>query len=89
MSDFPVDDTTLLLLDAACQINPDNGQTNLMAFLDMGSRETSRTLENEEDVEDGDIPVYFVEHEVGYEPYSPHDVIRALIAEVLRLRGST
>jgi hypothetical protein len=82
MSEFPVDDTTLVLLAAACQMNPDSGHTELMTFLDMGTRVKSETL-----IEGGEVPTYFVEHEPGYEPFSPHEVIRALVAEVQRLRA--
>jgi hypothetical protein len=85
---FPVDDTTLLLLDAACQINPDSGHTELMSFLDMGSRVKSETLENPEEVEEGGVPIYLVEYEEGYEPFGEHDAIRALIAEIRRLRAA-
>ena len=35
---------------------------------------------------EGGAPVFFVEYEEGYEPFSPHDAIRALVAEVQRLR---
>lgn len=85
MSDFPVDDTTLALLEAACTINPDNGRTNLGAFLDMGSRMKSRTDVTDE-VEGASATVYFTEYEEGYEPHSPISVILALIAEVQRVR---
>jgi hypothetical protein len=78
---FPTDDVTLLLLDAACQMNPDSGHTELTSFLEMGSRVKSEAL-----LDDGLVPSYFVEHEEGYEPWSPHEVIRALVAEVQRLR---
>ena len=58
-----------------------------MRFLEMGARVKSMTDISDE-FEDVGAPVFFVEHEEGYEPFSPHDVIRALVAEVLRLRGS-
>lgn len=85
---FPVDDTTLVLLDAACQMNPDSGHTELMTFLEMGERIKSRTLLSEEGGAGG-YPIYEMEFEEGYEPYSPHDVIRALVAEIQRLRSRT
>lgn len=81
-STFPVDDTTLELLLAACRINPDSGHTELMTFLDFGTVEKSRTL-----VEDGPTPIYEVEYEEGREPFSPHGVIVALVQEIQRLRG--
>ena len=87
MSDFPLDDATLIMLAASCDINEDTGRTHLGDFLAMGERVKTSTLENPDDVEDGGIPVYFVEHEEGYAPFSPHDAIKALVGEVLRLRG--
>ena len=91
MSRFPLDDATLVMLRSACQINPDNEQTNLHAFLDMGAREKSRTLiadgeENDEGF--AGAPVYEVEYEEGYEPFSEHEVIVALVDEVFRLRSA-
>ncbi len=86
--DFPLDSATLVMLRAACQINPDTGQTHLHDFLDMGSRVKSQTL-----IEDGDgetmatAPVYEVEFEEGFAPFSEHHAIRALVGEILRLRG--
>lgn len=99
MSDFPLDDATLVLLDAACRINPDSGHTELGTFLEMGTRvarvtneETGETYADmeaaQEDVDDGDVPVFFVEHEPGYEPYSPQHVICCLVAEIQRLRAA-
>ena len=79
---FPVDDATLIMLAAACEINPDTGRTHLSDFLDMGTRETSRELVDDID----DIPVYEVKYEPGYEPFSPHHVIQCLVAEIQRLR---
>lgn len=92
MSDtrLPLDDATLIMLRSACEINPDNEQTNLHAFLDMGTREKSRTLirEADEDYDGGfdGAPIYEVEYEEGYEPFSEHEVIIALVDEVFRLR---
>lgn len=86
---IPLDDATLVILRSACEINPDNEQTNLHAFLDMGAREKSRSLiaEGDEDAQGfAGAPVYEVEFEEGYEPFSEHDVIVALIDEVFRLR---
>lgn len=88
-SRLPLDDATLIMLRSACEINPDNGQTNLHAFLDMGSREKSQTLiaEGDEDTEGfAGAPVYEIEYEEGYEPFSEHEVIIALVDEVFRLR---
>ena len=83
MNGFPTDETTLTLLEAACRINPDSGHTELQSFLDMGSRVKSTTL-----LEDIEPPVYFVEHEPGFEPWSETQVIGALIAEIRRLRAA-
>jgi len=101
MSDFPLDDTTLALLDAACQINPDSGHTELQRFLNMTAGPVV-SVTNEETGEDypdlesaladhdgGDDPTFFVERERGQEPHSEHTVIRALIAEILRLRAAS
>lgn len=84
MSGFPTDPATLVLLAAACRINPDNGQTNLLTFLDMGSRVKTQTLIDGDPDEPG--AVYVVEYEPGFEPWSPQSVILALIAEIERLR---
>ena len=83
MNAFPVDDTTLVMLAEACRINPDLGRTTLGDFLDMGARVKSETL-----LDDDGAPVYLVEHEPGFEPFSPNDVILALVAEIQRLRGT-
>lgn len=81
MSAFPVDPTTLILLNAACEMNPDSGHTELTTFLSMGERIKSQTL-----VGEGTIPIYEVKFEDGHEPFTPHDVIQALVAEIQRLR---
>lgn len=86
MADFPTDETTLTLLIAACEINPDTGRTHLMDFLEMGARVKSETLVDGEEGESG--AVYFVEHEEGYEPFSPHHVIKTLACELLAVRSS-
>ena len=83
MADFPLDDATLVMLRSACQINPDSGHTELQSFLDMGSRVKEKTDISEFDA---GAPVYFVEYEEGFEPWSEHAVITALIDEVFRLR---
>jgi hypothetical protein len=88
VSGFPLDDATLMMLRAACEINPDTGRTHLHDFLSMGERVKSMTDETPEDWDDHAPRVYFVEHEEGYEPFSEHQAIRALVDEVLRLRGS-
>ena len=87
---FPTDEATLILLMAACEINPDTERTHLMDFLDMGTRIKAQTLIEEGDESLGGMagaPVYFVEHEEGYAPYSPNHVIRTLAQEVLDLRA--
>jgi hypothetical protein len=88
MSDgFPTDDATLHMLIAACKINPDTGRTHLMDFLSMGKREKSRTLLQEgEGTCMADAPVYEVEFEEGYAPFSPNEVIRTLAEELLAVR---
>ncbi len=83
---FPLDTTTLLLLRASCEINEDTGQTHLNDFLHMGSQEKSREDISDEFEGEG-APVYFVEYEDGAAPFSPHDAIKALVDEVLRLRS--
>lgn len=82
---FPLDDATLVMLRSSCEINPDNGQTNLLAFLHMGSRVEHATDISDE--VDAAAPVYFVEYEEGAEPFTVHAVIVALIDEVFRLRA--
>jgi hypothetical protein len=96
VSGFPVDEATLVMLAEACRINPDLGRTTLHDFLDMGKR--VKTV-SEGGIEYGSIdealeayegdgpPILDVEHEPGFEPYSPNDVILALIAEIERLRA--
>lgn len=81
---FPLDDATLVMLRAACQINPDSGHTELLSFLDMGARVKSVTDITDEC--DAGAPVYLVEHEEGFEPWSPEGVIPALVDEIFRLR---
>ena len=85
---FPLDSATLIMLRAACQMNEETGQTHLHDFLDMGSREKSSTLISDGDGESVETaPAYEVEYEEGYEPWSEHAAIIALVGEVLRLRG--
>lgn len=79
---FPTDETTLTLLEAACKMNPDSGQTHLQDFLNMGSR-----VKEETQIEWSDPPVYLIEYEEGYRPWSEHEVIVALIAEIRRFRS--
>jgi hypothetical protein len=87
VSDFPTDETTLTLLMAACRINPDSGQTELHSFLDMGTR-----IKSTEDIsyrfEGEGAPVFMVEYEPGYAPWSETQVIIALSEEILRLRAA-
>lgn len=85
--DFPTDEMTLRMLIAACEINPDTGRTHLGDFLDMGTRRQSQELVGgSEDPEDGDAPVYMVEYEEGYAPFSAQHVIRTLAQEILDMR---
>lgn len=81
-NDFPTDETTLTLLVAACEINPDTGQTHLHDFLDMGTRVKSVTQ-----IEWSEPPVFEVEHEEGFAPFSPQHVIITLARELLELRA--
>lgn len=83
---FPVDDATLVLLAAACEINPDTGRTHLQDFLMMGAREKSREDITHEFDGDGP-PVFVVEYEEGYRPFTEHAAIKALVTEIQRLRG--
>jgi hypothetical protein len=88
VSDFPLDSATLVMLAASCEINPDTEQTHLHDFLDMGTRIKSQTdITAQVFGEEGGTPVFEVEYEEGYEPFSPQHVIRELVAEILRLRG--
>lgn len=88
MTTFPLDTATLIMLRAACEMNEDTGQTHLHDFLMMGAREASRSyLTSGGFGDDSTIPVYEVEYEEGYEPFSEHGAIVALVGEVLRLRG--
>ena len=84
-AEFPLDDVTLTLLAEACRINPDTGQTHLQDFLSMGAREKEITNISDEFPEGG-APVYLVEYDLGFEPWSEQGVILALIAEIQRLR---
>jgi hypothetical protein len=73
-SGFPVDDVTLELLDIAINPGPDAKRSSLLDLLHMMSPEPE-----------------LVERD-GYEEnlawaYSPHCVIRSLLAEVRRLRA--
>jgi hypothetical protein len=91
VTDFPLDDATLVMLAAACEINPDSGHTELHAFLDMGTRIKTQTLVDEGDPDIGGMPgapVYEVEYEAGFAPFSENDAIRALVAEIQRLRAA-
>lgn len=97
MSDFPVDDATLVMLAEACRINEELGRTTLHDFLHMGSRVRSAedetgtvhaTVDEAVEASEEAVPVIYVEHEPGFEPYSEHGVILALVAEIQRLRGS-
>ena len=84
MSDFPTDDATLVMLIAACEINEDTGRTHLHDFLDMGTRIKSSELIS---AEDDFVPVYDVEYEKGYEPFSEHQVIATLARELMACRA--
>lgn len=87
-ADFPLDDATLILLAAACEINPDSGHTELHSLLGMGAVvKSSEDITHE--IGDGEgAPVYYVEYEEGREPFSETQVIRCLVAEIQRLRAS-
>lgn len=84
---FPTDETTLTLLIAACNINPDTGRTHLMDFLNFGSIVKSEELLEGPDPMGGDVPTYFVEFEEGTSPFSPNQVIRTLAEELLEIRA--
>lgn len=86
---FPTDETTLRLLIAACEINPDTGQTHLQDFLEMGSRVKSETLvgETETPFADGAVPIYDVEYEEGYAPFSEHQALINLAEDLIEARG--
>lgn len=95
---FPTDEMTLTLLEAACNINPDTGHTELMRFLDMTAGPIKSVTVNgieyetvEDALADNDehdsAPVLDIERESGHEPHSQNSVIISLIAEIRRLRG--
>lgn len=84
---FPMDEMSLRMLMAACEINEDTGRTHLMDFLDMGTVIKSEGLMDGPDPLGGDKPTYLVEYEPGKAPRSPNGVIRDLAEEILRLRG--
>lgn len=95
---FPTDEFSLALLEAACNVNPDSGHTELGRFLDLGTVVKSVTMNGivydsvEEalaDAEDDDAPILDVEHEEGSAPHSPHTVIISLIEEIRRLREAS
>lgn len=75
---FPVDDVTLAALQAACECDEEDGRSHLFDFLEFGAVEQSRTQV--------DSNVFEVTYEPGRAPWSTHQVIVALIAEVQRLR---
>lgn len=75
---FPTDPVTLGALAAACEPDDGDGRSHLFDFLDFGAVEKTRT-EIEPDV----VEVTFEE---GREPYSVHEVILALLAEIDRQR---
>lgn len=89
---FPVDDTTLDLISIALDPGPEAKRTSLNDLLDLMSRMAGSDPEAvAEVIEEGD-PYDSGRH--GFDIvmlrdplYHPHDVIRALIAEVRRLRG--
>jgi hypothetical protein len=90
VSGFPVDDATLVMLAAACEVNPDTGRSHLLDFLHMGTQEKSREdVSHEVGGEIGEGVAFFIEYEEGAAPFSPHDVIRALVTEIQRLREVT
>lgn len=97
---FPTDEVSLTMLEAACNINPDTGHTELGRFLDMtGGDVVSVTIDGAEDVVFPDVetaleewgfpddpPVLYVERDKP--PHSEHTVIISLIEEIRRLRES-
>lgn len=95
---FPTDEVSLTMLEAACNINPDTGHTELQRFLDMtGGDITGVTLDGVEevfpDVDSAleawgfdDPPVLTVERDKA--PHSEHTVILSLIEEIRRHRGN-
>lgn len=98
MSDFPLDETTLTLLAAACEINPDSGHTELMSFLEMTAGPITSVEMNgieyesvEAALEDADpddgAPILTINRAPGDEAHTEHTVILALIAEIRRLRS--
>ena len=86
---FPVDDTTLDLLEAAInpwKTNPDAQRSSLWDFLDMmaalGGSDLTAVSEVIDEGIDGDGAVHVMRDQC----YSDHSVILALIDEVRRLR---
>jgi len=88
VSEFPTDDVTLTMLIAACEINEETGRTHLLDFLDMGTRaQFAEDISHEVFGEEGGPPVYEVEYEEGYEPFSPTQVIATLARELMACRS--
>ena len=95
---FPTDEVSLTMLEAACNINPDTGHTELRRFLDMtGGEVTGVTLDGVEGVFPDEAsaleawgfdspPILTVEHDKP--PHSEHTVIISLVEEIRRLRAS-
>lgn len=86
--DFPTDDATLVMLRAACDINPDSGRSHLNDFLDMGSQIKSETDQGIIDSFAGPMPLVEVEYEEGKAPHSPQGVIMTLVDELMDLRSA-
>ena len=92
LPDFPVDPVTLDMLSHALDPGPEAKRTSVSDFLDLMSRMAGSDPEAvAEVIEEGD-PYDSGRH--GFDIvmlrdplYHEHDVLRALIAEVRRLRG--
>lgn len=93
---FPTDEMSLRGLIEACSSNEETGRTHLADYLDMtavvksvtneDTGETFSDMDSALEASD-DGAVFFVEHEPGTEPHSPHTVIVSLAEEILRLRA--
>jgi hypothetical protein len=94
LPDFPVDPETLDLLSIALDPGPDAGRTSVSDFLDlmsfMGGSDPDAVAEVLEEADPYDSGRHGADIVMMRDPlYHEHDVIRALIAEVRRLRGET
>lgn len=78
LPEFPTDEATLALLDLALNPRPNSERSSLGELLEMLSGYDPSKL-----IQINDAWVEYPEP-----TYHPHDVIRALVAEVRRLRAS-